>query len=510
MACARGYGCRMPTGFRARETAIDDRLAPRSPAARVSRASAPTGGLTLDGVQSLQRTAGNAAVAGLLQRNGGSATLLKELAEPKVLEFEAKQVAVQTEIVNRLESTIAANTKAPAAHRVLEKAIEKRAKQQNKLLEPYLEEGADEPSEAFMQEIQLGIAALNAERESLSAARATQRDRDGRWNEQVIPIGAIELTSLPDDDAALLKTARLTDLMPNSLNQPSAFDLVETAGVKDQVVQNTLNTMLRAGQIDYLRKSKMIGPEWMVLVEIHYYRRRAQNVSQFHKDTLGQTLFVNLNYQTPHEIAGPEYLQNPATAAEHEQQIKETLPSEFLADLAETRKGAKEPTEIMAPIIPAYGAVAFVDEAIHHMTPLRGHREVKSSDFAKYLQDTYPEHGPRRRPPPEKWDLWLAMSRAPDAKYTRRDLGRAGMRRSEIDALLTLHGGSGFQTVSIPGMKEKSVPLERRSKAPLKRRMSERALKKTGTPGGLPPAVSGERRFFRTWVRAVRRKQVAQ
>jgi hypothetical protein len=442
----------------------------------------------------------------VLQRNGKSAALLKELAEPKVLEFEAAQIAVQTDIINRLEGAIAANKR--SNYETREAELDRKQAVIGELLGPFerfsdvSEMSADEKLE--FERIQEMIAALNDARDALERDEKERKDRFGRWNEAVNVLGAIELTSLPDDDTELLKTAKFTKLDPNSLGRGSVFDLVEAAGVKEQVVKNTLNTMIKAGQIDYLRKSGLISGDWMVLIEVHYYRRRDQDVSQFHRDTLGQTLFVNLNYHTGHEIAGPEYVLHPPTVAEHEQQIKATLPPEFLADLAEIRKDAPEPTEIMAPIIPAYGAVAFVDEAIHHMTPLRGHRKVKGSDFAKYLKDTYLVQGLRKQPPLETWNQWLNMSLRSDAMYTRRDFARAGMRRSEIDALLTLHGGSGFQTVSIPGMANKP-PIERRSKAPLKRQMSERALKKKGTPGSLPPPVTGERRFFRTWVRAVRR-----
>jgi hypothetical protein len=78
------------------------------------------------------------------------------------------------------------------------------------------------------------------------------------------------------------------------------FDLVEHPGVKAQVVANTLKTMIKAKQIAYLRKSGMVAGEWMVLIEIHYYRSRQQDRSQFHKDTQCLTLFVNLNYCTEH------------------------------------------------------------------------------------------------------------------------------------------------------------------------------------------------------------------
>ncbi len=97
------------------------------------------------------------------------------------------------------------------------------------------------------------------------------------------------------------------------------------------------------------------------------------------------------------------------------------------------------------------------------------------------------------------------MSLERDARYTRLDFRAAGMADEEIDALLAVHGGDGFQSVTIPKATNEiggTLPIARRSLVPLKRWMSQRALKNT-----LPGAVKGERRFFRTWVRAERRQK---
>ena len=139
------------------------------------------------------------------------------------------------------------------------------------------------------------------------------------------------------------------------------------------------------------------------------------------------------------------------------------------------------------------------------MTPLRGHREVSGPSLATYLSEHYPgDYEAGKFPPAETWKQWVEMSQVKEAKYTRPDFLKAGMREDEIDELLTAQGGSGFQTVSIPGATAErggTLPLGRQSTAPLKRRMSQRALR-----GELPQPVTGERRFFRTWVRAERRR----
>ncbi len=498
-------------------------------------AEEPASGLVANGVRSLQRTAGNAAVSALLrtnqsparpsgrahataggasrvvQRNEESAALLKGLAEPKILEFESAQVEVQKDIVAKLEAAINGQKATLRAKEQELAAVEVEAAALAAELWQLMpsdeesDEGAEQPQ--VSEELQRRSEAIAKKRRKAERAVEQAESRQGRWNDSVMVLGAIELTALPPSNTELLRNATLVDLPSNrnSLDKSSAFDLVETAGMKEKVVANTLNTMIEAGQIEYLRKSGLVGAEWMVLVEVHYYRSRDQDRSQFHKDTQGQTLFVNLNYHTEHAIAGPEYVLHPPTVPEHEAQIANTLPPEFISDLGAIRKDVKEPTEIEAPIIPAHGAVAFVDETIHHMTPLRGHREVSGLSLATYLKERYPgDYEEGRFPPAETWRKWVEMSQVNEAKYTRPDFLKAGMREDEIDELLTAHGGSGFQTVSIPGATAErggTLPLGRQSQVPLKRRMSQRALREE-----LPRPVTGERRFFRTWVRAERRR----
>jgi hypothetical protein len=58
--------------------------------------------------------------------------------------------------------------------------------------------------------------------------------------------------------------------------------------------------------------------------------------------------------------------------------------------------------------------------------------------------------------------------------------------------------------VPMPGTKPAvRSPLKSKERPPLKRQMSQSALDKT-----LPPPAESKRRFFRTWVRAVRRPNI--
>ncbi len=203
-------------------------------------------------------------------------------------------------------------------------------------------------------------------------------------------LGAIELDTLPESDHELRENARLVDLPSsrNSLSQASVFDMVEQAGMQQAIVANTLTTMIKAGQIEYLRKGGLVNEDWMVLIEVHYYRSRDQASSQFHKDTLGKTLFVNLDYDNEDPIAGPEYLLQPPTVQAHEDQIAETLTPEFLSDCARsatTRRSPRRSRRRSRRV--RCRRVRRRDGS--PMTPLRGHREVAARDFGRYLQNKY-------------------------------------------------------------------------------------------------------------------------
>jgi hypothetical protein len=368
-----------------------------------------------------------------------------------------------------------------------------------------------------------------------------------KFERNVLFVGAFELPVVPDasEETALLDNLKLINLpsryeaetmkpgtpihsVPTNLN---AFPLTEAVGAGKHLANYTLLTMIAAQQLEYLRKSGFVGKGWKVLVEIHYYRKR-QTVGRdkFHKDTLGQTLFVNLNYDTDVEIPGPEYILNPAVVQEHEAQIELSLPNKFLADLRWVRSQLGAPQEINIASIKPNQFVAFVDEAIHHMSPQLGGRTVKGHELAAFLAKTY---GPDKlqdvsaarkvfheecsgvggffrsmtnteKPfssflkaiPAEDAGTWfnlVELAETPGAEINRFNLLNAGMGHNLINTLLA-ENWPEYQNVSIPSATE--VPL---AGAPLKRQASDDALNRR-----VPPATTGDRRFFRNWVRIVK------
>ena len=187
-------------------------------------------------------------------------------------------------------------------------------------------------------------------------------------------------------------------------------EIVE-GGFGPLMAENALKTMIDAEQFKYLLAAGLPNKDWKIFVEMHYYRARDKEMAGFHKDTRGQTLFVNLNYHIEDQqqqglaTRGPEYVLNPPPNAKHDAQIYGTvgkenvpvnqqktgsLPQKFTSDLTEVRQELDAPNVIKsAGTIQPYGYVAFVDEAIHHATPFDQGRYVTPTEFKKYLEETY-------------------------------------------------------------------------------------------------------------------------
>jgi hypothetical protein len=332
-------------------------------------------------------------------------------------------------------------------------------------------------------------------------------------------------------------------------------EIVE-GGFGPLMAENALKTMIDAGQFGYLRAAGLPNKDWKIYVEMHYYRARDKEMAGFHKDTRGQTLFVNLNYhiEDQHQqglaTRGPEYVINPPPSAKHDAQIYGTvgqadvpvnqqkagsLPSKFTSDLTEVREELDAPDVIKsAGTIQPYGYVAFVDEAIDHATPFDQGRYVTPTEFKNYLEETYPkkvkeirsaeqEHRewntkiiPRRDR--EKWKKWHAMMLAKDdqqrtTRYNREklsDMTDAEFRRmlaavgSKQGAERKFGGAGGWYAAAIDS---ETTPLTGSDKPALRREASMQDVKKK-LPAPLPANVS--RRFIRTWVRAIPETLAAQ
>ncbi len=376
-------------------------------------------------------------------------------------------------------------------------------------------------------------------------------DHAGEFAGGILNLGGILIDAMPESNAELIDKAELVDL-PTAGKFISAGSprggKVKEHGFDHLVVENTLRTMIAAREIDYLRLAGLPNDEWKILIEVHYYRERDMAATGFHKDTLGETLFVNLNYHMDKKVIGPEYVINPPVSATHEEQIKTSLPASVRQDLAVTRGKLGEPTEYGTGMVDAYGYVAFVDEAVHHATPFYGHRWVTGRDLKWYLEEKYPAalkeataaypryaNRPWRHWPwgfssyvdqsiikaadSGKWLAWMQILADPgnaDRRLTRNDI--KAMPAAEFDDLLDVVGteanadkevkrtpskrtegaSGGFQSASIPGAG--LHPIRPDGKPALKRRLSDADFRKQLPP---EPQATEKRRFFRTWIRVI-------
>jgi len=324
----------------------------------------------------------------------------------------------------------------------------------------------------------------------------------------------------------LIRDAKFVRLTKSMVNFNGQNITSNDEYLKKKIVQNMMSTLLHAGQLQYLARSGLTGGEWRVFVEIHYYRSRSKDVSSFHKDTVGRTLFVNLNYAIDHEIAGPEYVVNPLLSPEHEAQIASSLPPKFISDLKEARSQLKQPTEIGATKVPAYGVVSFVDELIHHMTPLYGPRTVYYQNVITFLgkkwgNDKYASAVALYKQFEASKDKLIffasktqeervlinvmsqleSASKSSKLKYfNRKQLSDMGLPGALIDELIDTQSDEriGFRSAYISGVKLRTNIVDQGT-PPLKRRMSQWALR-----GKIPPPVTGDRRFFRSNVQVIK------
>ncbi|WP_068398378.1 hypothetical protein [Kribbia dieselivorans] len=473
-------------------------------------------------VLALQRSVGNAVVSqrlareaaptpsvqrqATIQRNGESAALLQELATPRVAEGPA--IEVQKSLVAGLE----------------------------RLARETWGDG-----HAIRSELNLGGVLILHLPQMPSYLNEGSKERTGALHDALVQ-------DVPQSGPA----ARFVTLEgTNTRSTGIKFGhVVAQNNLGALVVENALKTMIDAKQVEYLRLAGLPNAQWKILVELHYIRSRPKDMAGFHKDTQGQSLFVNLNYHVEgHDVRGPEYITNPPRSEAHDQLTgvgggNGTLPPEFGADLTAIRQSLPSPTRIeSSPTVTEFGYVAFVDEAIHHATPWFGNRYITPAEFRAHLERhhgakfaeavrakkeydasrypslLYPAHsyvktdiiGPQEA---VTWMTWLAM--ATDAgrktRYTRDDFthtmpgtafddmledigGQAGAERSSA-------GSGGWHSASIPNPGGRSIlaPVRPEGGRHLVRTASSKDLTKN-MPAQLPDDV--DRRFIRTWVRAV-------
>ena len=158
--------------------------------------------------------------------------------------------------------------------------------------------------------------------------------------------------------------------------------------------QNVRYVLNRSGQWRLLQEN--CDPRFEYSVSLDYYHNRPLAEAGFHKDTLGNTMFINLAFVNERPLVGPEWfidlgpnLSDPRKLRDHER----ALPSWFLKALKSQRSAwASRPSKnrVRVKLIDACATVCFNDALVIHSTPLLGHR-VEVAGYGEHFRIEVPE-----------------------------------------------------------------------------------------------------------------------
>lgn len=164
----------------------------------------------------------------------------------------------------------------------------------------------------------------------------------------IVNLGAIELTDLPAEDKDLIEQAVLINLDANRSAGVNGYEAVVHAEADRDVIENTLRTMIDAGQVRYLRAAGIPNAQWKVLVEVHYYRNRAQEQLAFHKDTLGQMSACVADATLGRAVASCDSTTRPRrlVGSPHRRRAPTSGPSQFASGCSALRASATYGTHL--------------------------------------------------------------------------------------------------------------------------------------------------------------------
>lgn len=140
-----------------------------------------------------------------------------------------------------------------------------------------------------------------------------------------------------------------------------------------QVQNNVKKTLFSAGQFQWIMSNwESINQTHDVYVDVDYYpNRMADAGGALHKDSVGETLFVNLTYNNSEAGASAEYLVDNVAYDPFEYR----MPQVATGLIAEKRAGnLADDGSIKGVDLPQRGRISFIDPVIWHATPFYNHR----------------------------------------------------------------------------------------------------------------------------------------
>jgi hypothetical protein len=173
--------------------------------------------------------------------------------------------------------------------------------------------------------------------------------------------------------------------------------LVET-GLLDEVWVKFLSQFMRRnGQLPYIERQPWYRDgEAVVDINVNFYLNRPYNSQlDFHKDTAGENLFVNIIFNNKKPTPATEWTVDRATPVPTKvEAMNNLMPKGVVDEVNAARERLRKKTDntrgrsmIRGGIAPEAAYVSWVDELVWHATPSIGHRVDVTSDSYALLRD---------------------------------------------------------------------------------------------------------------------------
>lgn len=293
---------------------------------------------------------------------------------------------------------------------------------------------------------------------------------------------------------------QLSSTFTHKVVEDAAAEFIEPAivddnGVRERIQANVYATLLASQQGQWIIANwESIGPTHDIFVDVDYYPNRTPDFGGgLHKDSVGETLFVNLTYNNTEAGASPEYVVDN----DYEAQFEDRMPAAAGALIASARHGNRDDDgSIRGVSLPQRGRVSFIDPAVWHATPLYGHRpRLECADDLVVADRDQAEQLIRASPPFEDTIKNQAIADLPNNGFPRNGIWLKNHMLTHVrdDEPLRFGGRTNSPDVALPII----------DTAPNGRRPRARSVHLAAYPESLAQLQDQRelaRSFIRTWV----------
>ena len=164
----------------------------------------------------------------------------------------------------------------------------------------------------------------------------------------------------------------IEDTVAPSITPAFLPDQPNFADLRARVQANVNQTLFSAGQFQWIAANwANISATHDVYIDVDYYPdRKPDRSGLLHKDSVGETLFVNLSYNNPTQGISPEYMADNEVYGDYEA----NFPDAAKNLIATVRSDNADASLVNSKTLPMGGRASFIDPAIWHATPLYNRR----------------------------------------------------------------------------------------------------------------------------------------